>query len=212
MKTLNALFQKTLRTAALFCCLFVCFTFTVTAQVQTNQTNHVYSTVKDVVINLTAIEQAPDGGTHIAKITNKEILASLNATGAFNFGAGAKLLARSVNGGLPYFIVRESISNEVVTTDLSAYLNLAEPEDAVYGPGSIVNWGIWIFTFTGGGGTDFTFWGFTTLHTGAIPTGNGGFLERTVTLISSGSGPGHVNGANAQFSGTVNANHARIDP
>jgi hypothetical protein len=207
---MKTLFKKMLPMAAL---ISACVTLTVTAPAQTNDTNHIYSTVKDAVINLTAIEQKPEGGTHIVKITNKEILAALNATGAFNFGAGAKLLLRSFNGGLPYFIVRESSSNgAVTTTDVSAYLSLTEPEDAVHSPGSIVNWGIWIFTFTGGGGTDFTFWGYTTLHTGVIPTGNGGFLNRTVTLMSSGSGPGHVNGANAQFSGTVNANHGRVDP
>ena len=199
---------KTLSRKALIAALFsLCFTLR--AQVSTNQ---IYSTVKDAFVALTAIEQTPDGGTKKVRITNKDILAALNATGDFNFGKGAKLLLRSVNGDLPFFVVRESVSNEVATTDISDYLNLTEPDDAVHGPGSIVNWGIWNVTLNGGNGTDFTFWGLTTLHTGVIPTGNGdGDLLRTVALSSVGSGPGHIDGANAQFSGKVTANHGRID-
>jgi len=199
---MRTLFKKTKTiTAALFC-------LALTAQAQTNQ---IYSTVKDASFVLTALVQTSDGGTTTARITNKDILAAINATGAFNFGNAAKLLFRSVNGGLPYFVVRESISNEVTTTDISDYLTLTEPDDAVHGHNSIVNWGIWNYTLNGGGGTDFTFWGFTTLYTGAIPTGNGGDLLRAVSLNSIGSGPGHVNGANAQFSGKVSGNHARLD-
>jgi hypothetical protein len=122
------------------------------------------------------------------------------------------LLLRSVNGDRPYLVVRESGTNGLTTTDVSDYLILTEPDDAVHGPNSMVNWGIWNFTLNGSGtGTDFTFWGFTTLHTGAIPVGTNGDLLRTVNLTSIGSGPGHVNGAKAQFSGKITANHARLD-
>ena len=197
---MKTFFTKTI-TASLFS---ACLTFT--GQLHADQ---IYSTVKDAFVALTAITQTPDGATKKVRITNKDILAVLNATGAFNFGAGAKLLLRSVNGGLPYFVVRESISNEV---DVSEDLSVTEPDDAVHGHNSIVNWGIWNITLNGGGGTDFTLWGLTTLHTGKIPVGNGGGdLLRTVNLSSIGSGPGHVQGANAQFSGKVTANHGRID-
>jgi hypothetical protein len=199
---MKTLFKKAI-TAALFS---LCFTLTA----QTN-TNQVYTTVKDAFFILSAIVQTPEGGTSTVRITNKDVLAALNATGAFDFGPQAKLLLRSVNGGLPYFVVRESVSNEVDTTDVSDYLTLTEPDDAVHGKNSMVNWGIWNYTLNGGGGTDFTFWGLTTLFTGAISTGGGGDLLRTVNLNSVGSGPGHVDGANAQFSGKVTANHARID-
>lgn len=179
--------------------------FTLTAQEQ------IYSTVKDASFALTAIVQKSDGGTQKVRITNKDVLAALNAAGAFGFGSDAQLLLRSVDGGIPFFVVRQSISNEVTTVDVSDYLTLAEPDDAVHGPSQAINWGIWNYTLISGGGTDFTFWGFTTLHTGAIPTGTGGDLERAVNLISVGSGPGHVAGANAQFSGKISASHGRID-
>jgi hypothetical protein len=179
--------------------------FTLTAQEQT------YSTIKDASIALTAIVQKSDGGTKKVRITNKDVLAALNATGAFDFGTDAQLLLRSVEGGIPYFVVRESVSNEVTTIDVSDYLTLTEPDDAVHGPSQAINWGIWNYTLNEGGGTDFTFWGFTTLHTGDIPTGTGGDLQRTVNLISTGSGPGHVAGANAQFAGKISASHGRID-
>ena len=184
---------------------FLCFTLA--AQEQS------YSTVKDAFIVLSAIVQKPDGGTNRVRITNKDVLAALNATNAFNFGNHAKLFLRSVNGGIPHFVVRESTRNVATNSevDVSDFLSLTEPDDAVHGPNEMVNWGIWKYTLNGGGGTDFTFWGFTTLHTGAVSTGNGGKLLRTVNLVSIGSGPGHVDGANAQFSGRVTANHARID-
>lgn len=179
--------------------------FTLTAQEQ------IYTTVKDASIALTAIVQTSDDGTDKVRITNKDILAALNATGAFNFGSDAKLLLRSVEAGIPFFVVRDSVSNEVTTVDVSDYLTVTEPDDAVHGHNSKVNWGIWNVTLNGGGGTDFNFWGLTTLYTGAIPTGNGGSLLRTVKLNSLGSGSGHVDGANAQFSGKVSGNHGRIE-
>jgi hypothetical protein len=147
------------------------------------------------------------------RITNKDVFAALNATGKFNFDNGAKLLLRSVNGGLPYFVARESTSKVATNSevDVSDTLTLVEPDDAVHGHNSMVNWGIWNYTLNGGGGTDFAFWGLTILHTGAIPDGQGGDLLRTVNLVSTGSGPGHVDGANAQFSGKISANHARVD-
>lgn len=200
---MKALFQQTITAAFLSLC------FTLTAQTNTNQ---VYSTVKDASFALTGLMQTSDGGTRNVRITNKDVLTALNATGAFNFGADARLLFRSVNGELPYFIVRETVTNEVTTTDISDYLTLFEPDDAVHGKDSILNWGIWNYTLNEGDGTDFTFWSFTTLYTGTIPTGHGGDLLRTVKLISTGSGPGHVAGANAQFSGKVIGEHGRIDP
>jgi hypothetical protein len=196
---MKALIKKTIP-AALF---FVCFTLTAQEQI--------FSTVKDATFALTAIVQTTNGGTSKVRIANKDVLAALNDTGNFNFGPDAKLLLRSINGGLPYFVVRESISNEVTTTDVSDTLVLVEPDDAVHGPNQTLNWGIWNYTLLEGGGTDFTFWGFTTLQSGAIPTGNGGDLLRTVKLESIGSGPGHVEGGSAQFSGKVSAKNARLD-
>src|SRR5262245_6466949 len=198
---MKTLLQKTMVAGLGFAC------FTLAAQEENS------STVKDAFIVLTAIVQKPDGGTNKVRVTNKDVLAALNVTNAFNFDNRAKLLLPSVNGGLPYFGVRESVRNAVTNSDVdvSDFLTLVEPDDAVHGHSSMVNWGIWNVTLNGGGGTEFTFWGFTTLHSGAIPTGHGGNLLRTVNLSSIGSGPGHVDGANAQFSGRVTANHARID-
>jgi hypothetical protein len=192
---MKALSRKTVTTA------LVCLCFTGAAQEQ------IFSTVKNAYFELTAIVQKANGGTNMVRITNKDILA------AFNFDNHAKLLLRSVNGAIPSFVVRESGGKSVTNSevDVSEFLTLVEPGDAVHGRNQMVNWGIWTYTLTGGGGTDFAFWTFTTLHSGAIPTGQGGKLLRTVNLVSNGSGPGHVDGANAQFSGRVFANHARID-
>jgi hypothetical protein len=198
---MKALFKKT-TTAALY---FLCFTLAAQDQI--------YSTVKDAFIVFTAIVQEPDGGTNKVRITNKDIFTALNATNAFNFDNHAKLLLRSDDSGIPYFVVRESTRNVGTNSDIdvSEFLSMKEPDDAVHSRNQMVNWGIWNVTLNGGGGTDFTFWGLTTLHTGVIPIGNGGKLLRTVNLSSTGSGPGHVDGAVAQFSGRVFANHGRLD-
>jgi hypothetical protein len=198
---MKALFKKTI-TAALF---FLCFTLAAQDQI--------YSTVKDAFIVLTAIVQKPDGGTNKVRITNKDIFTALNATNSFNFDNHAKLLLRSDDSGLPYFIAREPTRNVGTNSDIvvSEFLTVTEPDDAVHSRNQIVNWGIWNVTLNAGSRTDFIFWGLTTLHTGVIPIGNGGKLFRTVNLSSTGSGPGHINGAVAQFSGRVFANHGRLD-
>lgn len=171
----------------------------------------IYSTVKDTYFALTALSQTSDGRVALARITNKDILAALNASAAFHFGSGAELLLRSVNGGLPTFLVREVNNGQTSTTDISQYLILYEPGDAVHSLQSAVNWGIWEYTLKAGGGTDFDTRGLTTLYTGAIPTPGGGDLLRTVRLNSSVSGPGHVKGATSQFLGNIYANNARVD-
>jgi hypothetical protein len=179
----------------------VCFTLSAQDEI-------IYSTVKVASLALTAIVQTADGGTNKVRINSKDILAVLNATGAFNFTNNPQLFLRSYNGGLPYFVVRDSDTNEI---DVSEYLTVTEPDDAVHGHNQKINWGIWNVTLNGGTAMDFTFWGLTILHSGAIPTPGGGSLERTVSLESVGSGPGHLNGANAQFSGKVSANHVTLD-
>jgi hypothetical protein len=201
VETMKTLSKKTVAAGLL------CLSFTVAGQEQ------IYSTVKNAFFELTAIVQAADGGTNKVRITNKDVLAALNSTNAFNFDNHAKLLLRSVNGGIPSFVVRDSTSKAVTNgdVDVSDSLTLVEPDDAVHGRNQMVNWGIWTYTLNDVSGTDFTFWTLTTLHTGAIPTGNGGKLLRTVSLVSIGSGPGHVDGANAQFSGRLIANHGRLD-
>ncbi len=171
----------------------------------------VYSTVKDAFFVLTALSQKASGGGAAVRVTNKDILFFLNASGAFHFGSGAVLLLRSVNGGLPTFEVRETNGTQVTTTDVSGQLVLTEPGDAVHSLQSAINWGIWEYTLKAGGGADFDTFGLTTLYTGAIPTGSGGDLARTVRLNSTVYGAGHFNGAATQWYGTVYANHARLD-
>src|SRR6185369_10234858 len=161
---MKAFSSKTVATA------LVCICFNGAAQ------EEIFSTVKNAYFELTAIVQTADGDTNKVRITNKDVLAALNATNAFNFDNHAKLLLRSVNGAIPSFVVRESGSKVVTNSevDVSEFLTLVEPGDAVHGRNQMVNWGIWTYTLNGGGGTDFTIWTFTTLHTGTVPTGQGG--------------------------------------
>src|SRR5882757_4683298 len=116
-ETMKTLFKKTIAAFG----FSVCF-FTVTAQEQ------IYTTIKDTFFVFTAIVQKPDDGTNQVRITNKDILTTLNATNNFNFDKHTKLLLQNVNDDLPTFIVRESTSN--VTTnnkiDVSDTLTLIE--------------------------------------------------------------------------------------
>lgn len=171
----------------------------------------VYTTVKDARFALTALTQTSTGTVAAIRITNKDILAALNASGAFNFSPGASLLLRSVNGGQPFFVVRDINGGHVSTTDISAYLILASHDDAVHSPESAINWALWEYSLNVGGAVDFDTWGLTTLCTGLIPTGDGGELQRTVRLTSTVSGPGHVDGAPSQCSGFLHADHGRLE-
>lgn len=196
------MFRKLIKLAALAGCLAV---LTTPAQAQ------IYSTVKDAFFALTAYSQTSSGGVAAVRVTNKDILAFLNASGGFHFQSGAVLLLRSVNGGLPTFLVRETNGSQTTSTDVSGYLALTDQGDDVHSLDSAVNWGIWEYTLKAGGGADFDVFGLTAMYTGAIPTGNGGELLRTVRLNSNVSGPGHLNGAATQWLGTIYANHVRID-
>jgi len=175
--------------------------------------DQIYSTVKDTFFALTAITQLPGGGTKTVRITNKDIVAVLNTNGNFNFGPRAKLLMRSVNGGLPTFVVQQTNSVQVTNTetDVSSYLVLTEPDAAVHSANSIYNWSIWNYTLNTGGPLDFTVWGLTTLYMAPIPTASGGNLFRAVRLNSNVAGPGHITGANSQLAGRIYASHARVD-
>src|SRR6185503_2597565 len=77
---------------------------------------------------LSGVKQAGQSTTPV-KITNKDILAALNATGRFNFGKSAQLILVSFEDQLPTFSVRERNGTNVTTTDISAYLTLTEPEE-----------------------------------------------------------------------------------
>lgn len=171
----------------------------------------VYSTVKDTYFVLAGITQVTNGGAITIRVTNKDILGALNASGSFEFGPGTSLLLRSVDAALPFFEVRETTAGQIVTTPVTNYLTLSTPDAAVHGSDGKPNWAIWAFTLNNHVGTDFEMWGLTTLYPAPIPTGNGGFLSRTARLSSNVSGPGHLNGANTQLLGTVYARNARVD-
>ena len=156
------------------------------------------------------ITQSTNGGTTLVRITNKDILAALNASGTFNFAPNASLLLRSVDAALPYFEVRETNGGLTNTTVVTNYLTLTTPDDAVHGCDGKLTWAIWDFSLDNQAGTDFELWGLTTLYPGLIPTG-GGYLQRTVRLTSNVSGPGHLNGATTQLLGTISARDGRVD-
>src|SRR5262249_35184046 len=76
--------------------------------------------------SLTGIKQVNESSTAPVKITNKDILAALNATGRFNFGNNAQILFLSVEGNLPSIAVRERNGTNAITTDISAFFFITE--------------------------------------------------------------------------------------
>ncbi len=159
---------------------------------------------------LSGVKQATPSTMMPFKITNKDILAALNATGRFNFRSDAQLLLLSFEGELPTFAVRERNGTNVVTTDISAYFFITEPLE-VHAANDSAGYAIYIFTFDNQNGTSFTVSGMTTLHAGTI-TGPGiGPLSRDRTLTSTVSGSGTVSGAGIVVLGTVHGGSAKAE-
>jgi hypothetical protein len=157
---------------------------------------------------LSGVRQTGDSTAASVKITNKDILSALNATGRFNFGSDAQLLLLSFEGNLPNFAVRERNGTNVTTTDISAYFSIDEPGE-VHAAHDSAGYAIYIYTFNNRNGTSFSVGGMTILHAGTI-TGPGiAPLTRDRTLTSTVGGSGALNGATMVIHGSVNGGSAR---
>jgi len=159
---------------------------------------------------LTGLRQAGPSTATPVKITNKDILAALNATGRFDFASNAQILLLSFEGELPNFAVRERKGTNVITTDISRYFFIIEPTE-VHSADHLSGYALYIFTFNNENGTSFTVSGMTTLHAGTI-TGPGiGPLTRDRTLTSTVNGPGNMDGASIVLRGTVHGGSAKAE-
>jgi len=159
---------------------------------------------------LSGVRQAGDSAVASVKITNKDILNALNDTGRFNFGSRAQIILLSFEGNLPNFAVREGSGDNAVTTDISSYFFIDEPQE-IHSPDHLHSYAIYIYNFDNQNGTSFSVSGLTLLHAGAI-TGPGiGRLTRDRILTSTVNGPGTFNGANMVVRGTVNGGSAKAE-
>jgi hypothetical protein len=160
--------------------------------------------------SLSGVEQVSDSSMGSVRISNKDILAALNATGRFDFGNNAQIVLLSVDGNLPSIGVRERSGTNVITTDISSYFYITEPME-VHAAGDVAGFAIYVFNFDNHNGTSFRVLGETTLHAGTIIAPGGGQLFRDKTLSSTVYGSGAVNGATIVVRGTVHGGSAKAE-
>jgi hypothetical protein len=159
---------------------------------------------------LSGVRQADASTSVPVKLSNKDILSALNATGRFNFQSDAQIILLSFAGNLPNFAVREKNGTDVVTTDISSYFFITEPVE-VHSADHLTSYAIYIFTFNNRNGTSFAVSGMTTLHAGTIKSPGIGPLFRDRTLTANLGGSGTINGDSMVVHGTVQGGSAKAE-
>ena len=158
---------------------------------------------------LTGVKQEGAQAVSI-RVTNKDVLAALNATGNFNFSSGAQLLLKSYEDQLPIFVVRETSGTQVTTTDVSNYLSLSEPSE-VDTRNKLISFAIRVFTLNNQEGTSFELTGFTTMYRGFVNSPGIGTLTRVYNAGSQVSGYASLGGSQAVLQGNVFAGFAKAE-
>ena len=158
---------------------------------------------------LSGVKQAGDS-TASVKITNKDILNALNATGQFDFASNAQIVFLSLEGELPSIAVREGSGTNATTTDISDFFFLTEPQE-IHSPDHLHNWAIYVYNFDNHNGTSFSVSGLTFLHAGPINGPGIGTVSRDKTLTAAVNGSGTIDGANMVVRGTVNGGSAKSE-
>lgn len=178
------------------------------AQPTTNIVHYAYFALR-------GIEQLPTNGVTAVRVTNKDLMAALNASGSYNFGSGAALLLIGPDGQVPDIVVREKVGGLVTNTAVGNYFGVSEPGDEVHAKNNKVRWGTWLFSFGNGldpaQATDLQLWGFTTFSRGQVRTPRVGTLNATVRLHSAINGVGGLRGATTVFYGTVDGINSSIE-
>lgn len=145
-------------------------------------------------------------GVKSVRVVTKDLLAALNASGAYQFGPRAALLFVSSDDQPPLLIVRDVSGRKTTSTDVSEYFGVTEIGDAVRSPGESTRWETWQFSFDNGNTnveTAFQLWGFTTIHRGTIHTPGIGTLDGSERVQSEVRGVGRLKNAITVFSGKV---------
>lgn len=173
------------------------------ASIATAQTTTV---VQHAYFVLKGTTQTSSGASSV-RLVNKDILAALNATGAYKFGPRAALLFVSSDDQPPALNVRDLSGGMATTNDVSDYFGVTEIGDEVRSPDGSTRWQTWNFAFDNGNTneTAFELWGSTT-----IQRGDNGGAAGSQTVQSDVRGVGRVQGAITVFSGTVTGTSAPI--
>lgn len=177
-------------------------------------TNPVVAQTTNVVLRayfvLNGLEQGNNQAINV-RVTNKDVLAALNATGNYHFGSGAQVVLISTDDQLPVVMVRETRGGQVTTTDVGANLALADSGDEVHGPGNLTSWAYWEYDLDNGQGTNFKLTGLATIYRGQITGPGVGPLTRAYNAGTSVYGAGALKGISTIFSGFVYAGFATAE-
>jgi hypothetical protein len=148
--------------------------------------------------------QTPSGATSV-RVVNKDIIAALKASGAYDFGPKATLLFVSSDDQPPAVFVGDLSAGQTTNTDISGYFDVTEVGDEVDSHNQSTSWETWKFGFDNGdtNETAFQLWGLTTIHRGTIRTSGIGTLAGPRRVQSKVTGVGRLQGVITIFSGTV---------
>lgn len=186
--------------------LFIAFAISSATAQSTNVTQRASFVLKGTV-------QTSSGATSV-RLSNKDLIMALNATGEYQFGPKAALFFVSAGEQPPEVIVREvgGPYGEVTTTDVGAYFGVTEIGDEVHSDKQSTQWETWNFAFNNGATneTAFLLWGVTEIHSGSIHTPGVGTLAGPQRVGSNVTGVGRVKGAITIFSGTVSGMNATL--
>jgi hypothetical protein len=159
-------------------------------------------------IALTGFKQVGDSSAVPVRITSKDIIAALNASGHFGFGPGAQLIFLSNDDQLPTVSVRDSAGGATTMTDVSDFFTIDQPAE-VDANGNLTSYSIRIFTFDDHNGTSFSVSGLTTMHRGNITSRDIGPLLRVKNSTVQVAGDGNLAGVPVVLHGTITGDSAK---
>lgn len=152
------------------------------------------------------IQTQTGSGVKSIRVVNKDIIAALNESGAYQFGPRATLLFVTTDEQQPpELVVRDVSAGTVSTNDVGEYFGIKEIGDEVHSPDNSTRWQTWNFAFSNGitNDTGFHLWGATTIQRGVVHSARTGEVTDGPSFISDVRGAGGVQGTNTIFSGTI---------
>jgi hypothetical protein len=155
---------------------------------------------------LSGLQQTSSGAVSV-RITNKDLLAAMNATGSFHFSSGAQIILQSFEDQLPVILVRDTNGS---TTDVSSDLTLSDSGSEIHTANNLTSWAIWNYALSTGKSLDFNISGLASLYRGPINSPNG-TLTRVYNAGTHLYGQGDIGGSPAVFSGAVYAGFPTVE-
>ncbi len=181
------------------------------AQAQTNATAATINVGLVTHIAMTGFMQTSSSTITRVRMSTKDVLAAVNASGGFQFGNNARLLLVSTEDQEPIVWVQEGTGTNAPLVDISSFFTITQPAE-VDAHNRLISYAIRVFSFDDHQGTTFTVSGFTAMRRTRIISGVVGPLMRVSTAQAQVGGEGTVKGAPAVFRGKINAGAPEVLP